>query len=268
MGPFARIALPVLALIASPALAQDEDGGGSADSEIIVTATAIRDGVGSVPEKPPVVGLRRQADSALRRIEIVSDSRTEDMRKSEVQAMLLAAIDRARTHGLSLVTGNYEVIEVTRESWRNQFPALAAKPNSSAQEDDEDEDDEDDEDAKPKPAFEDDGSTATIRLMVKTKLAGSIADAQGKIGAFVKGVPATGRSQIAQKGEIALTIVNPDQYRDEVYKRVATAARHAATFYGADYGAQVTGLDRALAWKQVSNTEVFLYVPYSFVVTK
>jgi len=30
----------------------------------------------------------------------------------------------------------------------------------------------------------------------------------------------------------------------------------------------VTGLDREIAWAQVSNTEVFLYIPYSFTVSK
>ena len=36
----------------------------------------------------------------------------------------------------------------------------------------------------------------------------------------------------------------------------------------AGYGVEVTGLDRAIAWAQVSNTEVFLYIPYAFAVRK
>ena len=81
-------------------------------------------------------------------------------------------------------------------------------------------------------------------------------------------MPATGRSQIAQKGEIALTIINPEQYRDEIYRRIAAGSKHALEFYGADYGLDVTGLDQAIAWKQVSNTELFLYIPYGFSVRK
>ena len=79
---------------------------------------------------------------------------------------------------------------------------------------------------------------------------------------------ATGRSQILQRGELALTIVNPEQYRDEIYKRIAAAVQRAVGFYGSEYGAEISGLDREIAWAQVSNTEVFLYVPYSFVVAK
>jgi hypothetical protein len=105
-------------------------------------------------------------------------------------------------------------------------------------------------------------------LKVKVRLDGSISNAQQKISAFAKAVPATGRSQIEQKDGLALTIINPDQYRDEIYRRIAAGTNHAVSFYGADYAVNVSGLDRAVAWSQVSNTEVFLYIPYSFTVGK
>ncbi|HET9640234.1 MAG TPA: hypothetical protein VFP12_13605 [Allosphingosinicella sp.] len=260
MNRLSCLALAGLALFAGPALSQD--GG---EGEIIVTGTRISGPTAvAVVEQRPVIGLKRQADSAVRRIEIVSDSREADLRQREVQAMLLAALDRAKREGMSLVTGHYEVVEVTRDNWRDAFPALAGRPAVE----DEDDDDDDDEDDKPKPGFEDDGSTATVRLMVKTRLEGSIASAQQKIAAFVKGVPATGRSQIEQKGGIALTIIDPDQYRDEIYRLVAAGAKHAASFYGEGYSVKVTGLDRDVGWAQVSNTEIFLYIPYSFTVSK
>ena len=165
--------------------------------------------------------------------------------------------------GLSLVTGELEVTEVTCENWRTLFPGLAGTVA-----DDDDEDDDDDDNGQVALGYEDDGSTATLRLRVKTKLSGSIVDAQRKIAAFVKAVPATGRSEITQKGNLALTIVNPEQYRDEIYKRIAAGVTRAGGFYGPEFGAEVTGLDREIAWAQVSNTEVFLYIPYSFVVSK
>jgi hypothetical protein len=261
MKPIAFAALGIFALFAEPSLAQDEGGG----SEIVVSAQ-MRNSISGTPisvtQQPPIIGLKRQADSAVRNIEIVSDSREEGMRKREVQAMLLAAIDRAKGQGMFLVTGQFELVEVTRANWQDQFPGLAGKADTN-----DDEEDDDDDDAAP-ASFEDDGNTATVRLKVKTKLDGSIGNAQKKISAFVKAVPAAGRSQIEQKGGLALTIINPEQYRDEIYGRIATGAKHAVGFYGADYGLSVTGLDQALAWKQVSNTEVFLYIPYSFSVAK
>ncbi len=253
-----------LALFAAPSFAQDDDGG---SGELIVTAMR-RNSVSPLSiadAQPPVIGLKRLADSAVRNIEIVSDSREADMRKREVQAMLLAAIDRAKRDGLSLVTGQFELVEVTRANWEDQFPGLGGKV---AEEEDEDDDDYDDVDEAPGPAFEDDGSNARVRLKVKTKLDGSIGNAQAKISSFAKAVPVTGRSQIEQKGGLALTIIKPEQYRDEIYRRIADGAKHAVGFYGPDYSVDVSGLDDAIAWKQVSNTEVFLYIPYSFSIGK
>lgn len=272
MNHLARAAVVALALIAAPMLAQDGAGDGGGMENIVVTANRIsppRGGV-AVIDRRPVIGLRRQADSALRRIEITSDSLDEDVRRKEIEAMLMSALDRAGKDGLSLVIGEFVVVEVTRANWKDLFPALAGKAAAdSDDEDDEDEDDEDEDDnGRAKSRFEDDGDTATLRLMVKTKLTGSIADAQRRITNFAKAVPASGRSEIHQKGDLSLTIINPEQYRDEIYRKIAAGSKHAASFYGPDYSVEITGLDREIAWAQVSNTEVFLYIPYSFVVSK
>lgn len=267
MKAFRLAALGSIVLFAAPLVAQDDGG------EVIVTGSRIQNSLSALPiplsqstyvPQPPVIGLKRLADSAARSIEIVSDSREADMRKREVQAMLLDAIDRAKRDGFSLVTGQLTLVEVTRANWQDQFPGLGGKPEAE----DDDDDDYDDDDNAPQAAFEDDGSNATVRLRVKTKLDGSIGNAQAKITSFVKSVPVTGRSQIVQKGGLALTIVNPEQYRDEIYKRIAAGAKHAVSFYGPEYGVDVIGLDRDIAWEQVSNTEVFLYIPYSFSVQK
>lgn len=261
MKKFAIAAFGSVAFFITPLLAQDDGGG-----EIMVTGSRISQNslsqapiaIGGISYKPPVIGLKRQADSAVRNIEIVSDSRDEGMRRREVQAMLLDAIDRAKKDGVSLVTGSYELVELNRNNWQDQFPGLAGKAES---EDDEDEDEDE-------PGYEDSGGSTTIRLKVKTKLEGSIDAAQKKITAFTKAVPATGRSLIEQQGGLALTIIKPEQYRDEIYKRISEGARHAVSFYGPDYHVEVIGLSSDIAWQQVSNTEVFLYIPYSFTIGK
>ena len=272
MKSIAWIAAASFALLASPTVAQDDSGTDGDGSEYIVVTGSRMTGPVAVPlvERRPVVGLRRAADNAVRQIEIASDSREEDMRRDEVEAMFLAALDRAKREGLSLVTGEFEVTEITRDNWRNIFPGLAGTPDPGADDEDYDDEDYDDDDdsGRVRPGYEDDGSIATLRLRVRTRLTGSIADAQRQITTFVQAVPASGRSEIRQKGDLALTIVNPEQYRDEIYQRIAAAAQHAVGFYGPEYGAQITGLDREIAWAQVSNTAVFLYIPYRFVVAK
>ena len=265
MKVFILAAISCLVLGAGPLCAQDDGG-----SEVVVVTGVRRSNISGSPisnvAPPPVIGLKRQADSAVQNIEIVSDSREEALRRQEVQTMLLDAIDRAKRNGFSLVTGQFELVEVTRANWQDQFPGLAGIANSQGDENDDDYDRDDD--SQPPPAFEDDGSTTVVRLKVKTRLDGSISNAQQAIDKFVKSVPAAGRAQIEQTGGLALTIINPEQYRDEIYRRIAAGATHAISFYGAEYGLDVTGLDKSIAWKQVSNTEVFLYIPYGFSIKK
>jgi hypothetical protein len=269
MKASAFLAISSLAFFAIPLSAQDEGASDNEGAEVIVTGTRIAAGRNQIAiPAPPVIGIKRIADSAVRNIEIISDSREEDMRKREVQAMLLAAIDLAKREGMSLVTGQFEVVEVTRANWQDQFAGLVIKDDDAADDEDEEDDEDDDDENKPKPAFEDNGNSTIIRLKVKAKLVGSIDNVEQKIKAFLKKVPVTGRSVIEKKSGTALTIINPEQYRDEIYRKISSGAKHAVTFYGTEYGLNVTGLDNAIAWKQVSNTQVFLYIPYSFSVEK
>jgi hypothetical protein len=266
-------ALVSLTLFCMPLAAQDSG------EEIIVTASRRQStGPVAVVERRPVIGIRRQADSALRNVEITSDSLDEGLRRREVRAMLFAAIDRAKSQGFNIVTGQFTVTEVTRANWKELFPDLAIGSDSnysdddeSWQADDEDDDednDDEDENSKPKPVFEDDDSTTTLRLKVKTKLEGTIDSVERKISAFVKAVPENGRSLMKPKGAMALTIINPEQYRDEIYKRVAAGAQHAAGFYGTEYGLEVNGMHGDVAWEQVSDTELFLFIRYNFSIKK
>lgn len=259
-------------LPASPSLAQD----GNLEN-IVVTGShlpRLSRGPIVVPDPRPVIGIRRQADSALRNVEITSDSLDPGMRRREVRAMLLDAIDRAGKQGFSIVTGRFTVTEVTRANWQELFPDLARGSASDYDEDDEswqtedDDDDDYDEDDQPKPFFEDDGSETVLRLMVKTKLSGTIDAVERQIGTFVKSVPENGRAQMKQKGAMALTIIRPEQYRDEIYALIAAGAQHAASYYGPEYGLEVTGLDNNVAWEQVSDTELFVYIRYDFAIRK
>lgn len=272
-----RMACFLLAALvpAAPLIAQDGYG-----ENIVVTAQRLPSSYSSIPvgapEPRPVIGIRRQADSALRSVEITSDSLDDGMRRREVRAMLLDAIDRAGRQEFSIVSGRFTVTQVTRANWQDLFPDLARGSASDYSDDDEswqddgddDDDDDYDDDSRPKPFFEDDGSETTLRLMVKTTLSGTIDEADRKIAAFVKSVPDNGRAQMKQKGAMALTIIKPEQYRDELYRLIAEGAKHAATFYGPEYGLQIEGLDRAVEWEQVSDTELFVYIRYDFTIER
>ncbi len=203
--------------------------------EVVVTAQRM-----SAPfyqQERPVIGLRRQADSAVQRIAISSDSRDEATRKREIHTMLLAALDRASAAGIELVTGNLELTPVTRANYQDLIFTGAGRID-----------------------------TSKIDLMAKARLDGSTSSAQSRIDGFVKGVPANGRALMEKAGMLSLTIVNPDQYRDTIIKAVSENARRHAAMFGPEYAVSVSGIDGQVAWSQVSGTEVFLYIPYRYSI--
>lgn len=223
----------LLAAVIVPARAQDANV--PALGEVVVTANRLN--ARYAQQDRPVVGLRRQADSAVLQVAFSSDSRDEATRKREIHAMLLAALDRAAAGGIELVTGNFELTLVTKANYQ-ELPLYSAGRVDTSQ----------------------------ANVMMKVKLAGSTTAAEQRLDAFIKGVPRTGRGAIDRNGALTLTIVNPDQYRDTIVKLVADNARHYAALFGADYAVQVGGIDAQVFWSQVSNTDVFLYVPYRYTI--
>ena len=45
-------------------------------------------------------------------------------------------------------------------------------------------------------------------------------------------------------------------------------AGHAASFYGPEHGLEITGLDGNVAWEQVSDTDLFVFIRYHFTIEK
>ncbi|MEP7221322.1 MAG: TonB-dependent receptor [Novosphingobium sp.] len=229
MRKFGVVLAAILLSLPTAGQAQNDLG------EIVVTAQ--RRSGDYYSDEQTVIGLRRDADSAVQAIWITSDSRAESMRKSEIHAMLLAALQRAGAAGVQLVMGDFELVTVTAANYRDLVFLPGNRPD-----------------------------TSKIALFVKAKLAGSTGNAQMRIDDFVKAVPSNGRALMEKQGNLTLTIINPDQYRDEVVKLVAENAKRYASYFGPEYGVEVGGLNEQLAWTQVSNTQVFLYIPYRFSI--
>ena len=220
-------AAALCAAAAAPAMAQDI-------GEVVVTAS--RSDGNYYSDDKTVIGLRRPADNAVQRVWIVSDSRDADMRCREVLAMLDAAMARAGGAGVTLVDGDFELKPIARADYDCKSMGGAGRPD-----------------------------TSQISFYVKAPVTGG-ATPDKRIAAYIKSVPVTGRSLMETRGGLTLTIINPDQYRDEVVKLVAQQSLRYASYFGPDYGVEVGGLNEELYWTQVSETEVFLYIPYRFTV--
>jgi hypothetical protein len=225
------LAAALFAANAFPAMAQEVSAPGIGE----VAVTANRQSALYAKQDRPVVGLRRQGDSAFTPVSFTSDSRDAETRKKEIHSMLLAAIDRASAAGIELVTGSFALEQVTKANYQKLELVYAGRVD-----------------------------TSKVDLMLKVKLNGSASAAVQQLNAFIKSTPGLGRGTLDTVGGLTPTIINPDQYRDAIIKLVAEDARANAAVFGPDYAVQVAGIDGQVAWSQVSSTEVFLYIPYHY----
>lgn len=225
------IAAALFATFVTPLAAQDTGGLG----EVVVTAN--RNNIRYFQQDRPVVGLRRQADGAVIAVSISSDSRDAETRKKEIHAVLLAALGRAGGAGVELVSGGYQLEPVTKANYTELPLQWAGRAD-----------------------------TSKVDLLVKTRLAGSATATAKRLIDFVKAIPKSDRGVIDMTGSLTLTIVEPDQYRDQVVKLIAEEATRNAAIFGPEFRYNISGIDSQLSWTQVSSTDVFLYLPYRYTI--
>ena len=226
-------AAAIVAICPPAVLAQRAEAPGL--GEVMVTAN--RQNTRYAHADRPVVGLRRQADAMVMPITLASDTRDEATRKKEIHAVLLAALDRAPSAGVELVSGKVEIVPVTRENYASLPFEWAGRVD-----------------------------TSKVDLLVRARLDGSADATRRKLQAFVGAVRGSGRATIETSGGTTLTVVNPDQYRDAIVKLVADDARHTSAMFGPDFTFNVNGIDGQIGWSQVSDTEVLLYIPYRYAI--
>ena len=107
-----------------------------------------------------------------------------------------------------------------------------------------------------------------MSFLIKTRLqSGTDAKAAlDRLAAFIKAAPTSGRALMEASGDLTLSVVKPDQYRDAIVDLIAADAQKLAARFGQGYGVEARGVDRPVEWSRSGLTEVFLYVPYQLTV--
>lgn len=221
--------------VAAPAAAQ----------EVIVTAKrrgADNGYVGVViPAQRPIIVLKRSADYVIQEVRVAGDTRETAARAEEINATLRNAIATAPKGGVELAVGDYVVEPLSSANYRNLSYGSDGRPD-----------------------------TSQTTILVKVRLAPGvdIAAARERVARFVTSVDKVGRSTMKLWGEPTLSMVNPDQYRSAIIDLIAADAASQAAKFGPTYGVDVTGLDRPVEWSRAGLTEVYLYLPSSYTVTR
>ena len=196
---------------------------------------------GVVATQRSIINLKRTADYVVQNVRLTGDARDATVRMNDINATLRAMIAGAPRANVELATGDYVVEPLTEANYRNLTYGGDGRPD-----------------------------TSTTVFLVKVKLTPGmdIPAAKAQIKRFVDSVAKAGRSTLTVMGEPTLSVVNPDQYRGQIADLIAADAATMKVKFGPDYGVDVSGLDRPVEWARAGPTEVFLYLPSTYTVTR
>jgi hypothetical protein len=229
----AAVAASLLLVSGVVAWAQDSDV-----SEIVVTGSRLQD---YEPTETPAIVLRRRADNILTSIEVTCDTRDFAQRKAELKATLQALIKGAAAAGIELAVEDDDIVRKFEPGELDDIIRAATKVDTS---------------------------TATLTLKTRVLPTDTFDSVTGRIQAFVKKTPKSGRTEVLMSGDWDLTLVGPGQYRGEIISLVAADANRTAAVFGPGYGVVVEGLTLPVSWYQSAPLELALYVPYRQTVKK
>jgi hypothetical protein len=213
--------------LAQPSIAQDAND--SDDRDYLATNNT------NSSAAQPVIGLQRKADFVVVQVSFSSDTRDATARKNEIHTMLKAALDQAGSAGFQLNSGNPVLKPITKANYKDLPIAWAGRED-----------------------------TGQIAVQVTVPFTTTIVDVNKRIDAFVKTLPRTGRGEIVRLVGQQLGVRDPKQYRSAIIALIAEDVRKNAARFGPDYRGSVVGLDKGVLWVQKNDSEVFLFLPYSY----
>jgi hypothetical protein len=209
-------------------------GGAQAQEQVVVSGSRI-----NASDEAPNVTFTKRADFLITHVRVVCDTRDLSQRRQELKTTLRNMVRAAvQTPGIALGLGD-EVIGALTEDNFDQI----IEPDVRA-------------------------DTSRAQVIIKTAITAndSFDGATARINAYIAKTPKAGRTEILRDKDWGLTIVSPEQYRDNLITRIVADAKHSSELFGQDYNVRVTGLERRVAWVQRGPLDLALYIPYGLEV--
>ncbi len=193
-------------------------------------------------EGVPAVTVRKPADFLVQGIRLVNDSRSPDLRKSEIIGTIDGLLKRAaelRNVALSYGEGFLAPIDLSSDA----LQIIEDQKRSD---------------------------TSVVNIYVKVTLTDRD-DTKKRISdlrAFIKQAKLIGRTEIEPTGDVRLSIVNPERYRSDLLARIAEDNANLSRSMGKKCNVTVGGLERRIEWQRTGVAELTLYIPYSVEISK
>jgi hypothetical protein len=209
------------------------------DEEIVVTASRRAASYESLV--PPTISLKERADFAIVSLEINNDTRDMSQRMGEVREALRGLMSRTRSGGITLAIVDDDVGIV------RPFSLPAAEDLIRA-------------------GRRTDTSSITIRLRTAIGDDDTLEAVLARFESFVDDASKPGRTEM-DVGELQLTMVNVDRFREPLLIAIAQDGRRTAELFGSGYAVSVTGLENQVAWLRTADLQLTLFIPYDLSVT-
>lgn len=211
--------------------------------EIVVTGTRVKraQSFQSSGGAPGVTFIKR-GDFLLLEVVIESDARQNSERRKEIATTIesfLSAAEKDPAIEMSILEGGTTVRKLTKSNYL-QGVTYGGRPD-----------------------------TSVARIRVKTAIPDEVensAELATKLSRFVEQIQETGRITISARGETAVSVVDPFQYRDEVVAAIIKEINDITDALGPEYVAIIEGLDRQVYWDRKGDIELAFSLPYSYEI--
>ncbi|MFO1388469.1 hypothetical protein [Cellvibrio sp.] len=204
--------------------------------EIVVTGER----AGEYTEIPSVT-FKKKADFLVQSVQLINDSRSPELRKSEITNTiknLIIASKKIKGIELSYGEGFLTPININDDALK---------------------------------IMEDKKSSDTSRINISIKIAITAKEiAKEKIDElkkFLKNANLVGRTLLEEKGDIGLSIVNPEQYRYEVLSLIAKENTKLKETFGSNCSTESDGLTGRVEWERVAIDELILFIRFKTKVS-
>jgi hypothetical protein len=187
----------------------------------------------------PAISITRRGDYLLQEIELVNDSRDEDLRRSELH-QTIAALVAASDGRYEVLHGDTYRVELTAANHKVELETDSKRPD-----------------------------TAMITLYLRAPVGAETSRADEAIRAlraFATDGRKAGRTEIDLEGDAALGMNRPERYRYELIDAIAQDAQRVTDAMKLDCQISIEGLNSRLEWQRVSAAELLLYIPYTMLI--
>lgn len=187
----------------------------------------------------PAVTLVKPADYLVQQVRLLNDSRDQALREKELTNTVKDILRNAnKSKFIELGVGKEIVYPITLDDLQLDFEKGERT------------------------------DTSVVNLYIKTPINNKtqVEKLVTRINDFIDDISVSGRTEVEKNGELVLSIVNPEKYRQELLAAIANDVNSTIKIFGDSYKAEIDGLSQSLMWERASVSELRLYLEYNFTL--